>query len=96
MNVSVFGPITSGLSRRREAFEGFVARVFMAGGKINRIRLFPIDLQFNAKEEDRGRPRLASPELGNRIIKSVASRSRQFGTKIDYDADNGWGEVMLE
>jgi Bacterial capsule synthesis protein PGA_cap len=88
--------LTSGLSRRRGTFEGFVTRIFMAGNKINGIRLFPIDLQFNAEEENRGRPQLASRGLGKRIIKSVALRSRQFGTKIHYDANTGRGEVILE
>jgi poly-gamma-glutamate synthesis protein (capsule biosynthesis protein) len=88
--------LTSGLSRRRRVFEGFVACVSVAGQKIKRIRLFPIDLQFHAKEENRGRPQLASPKLGRRIIKSVASRSKEFGTRIQYDLNNGWGEVILE
>lgn len=93
---SITHKLTSGLSRRRDAFEGFVTRVFIAGGKIDRIRLLPIDLQFDATAEKRGRPVLASSHLGERIIKSVAARSRQFGTKIRYDADSGWGEVVLE
>jgi len=87
--------LTSGLSKDRSAFESVVATITIAEGSVNRIRLLPIDLQFDSKGEGRGRPQLASPELGRRIVKRVAVRSKTFGTRIRYDPEVNCGEVVL-
>jgi hypothetical protein len=86
---------TSGVSRNRSAFEAFVALILFSGEGVSGIRLFPIDLNFDSKDEKRGRPRLASPQLGRRIIETVAERSRNFGTRIHYDLGENSGEVVV-
>jgi hypothetical protein len=85
-----------GLPRKRRVFEGFTTSICVSGGRVSQIRLIPTDLQFDAGGEDRGRPQLASPELGRRIVETVAQRSRRYGTSIRYDAETNRGEVALE
>jgi poly-gamma-glutamate capsule biosynthesis protein CapA/YwtB (metallophosphatase superfamily) len=86
----------TGLLRERETFEGCVALISISGRKVMRIRLIPIDLQFDSEGESRGRPQLASPELGERIVERVALQSRNYGTQIRYDRKANCGEVVLD
>ena len=85
----------SGLLQDSEAFQSMVALMLFANGSLSRIRLLPIDLNFGAKDGSRGRPQLASPEVGKRIIEVVERRSRRFRTQIYYDAAENVGEVIL-
>lgn len=80
---------------KRSVFEGLAAALTIAEGGISRIRLIPVDLCFDAAAEQRGRPQIASPELGRRIIESVAALSKGFGTRIRYDEAANCGEVEL-
>lgn len=79
----------------RKNFEGFVSSLSIADGSVKRIHLLPIDLQFDDDRDRRGRPKLAAPELGERIIATVANKSKQFGTRIHYNRGNNRGEVEL-
>jgi poly-gamma-glutamate synthesis protein (capsule biosynthesis protein) len=79
----------------REAFEGCAAALRFSGGRLMEIRLLPLDLQFDAPLETRGRPRWAQPLLGREIIETIARRSRPFGTRIGYDAAHNQGWVDL-
>jgi poly-gamma-glutamate synthesis protein (capsule biosynthesis protein) len=81
------------LSVRRETFEGAAAILQFEAGRCTAIQLLPIDLQFDAAQEARGRPRLADPELGRRIIARIAARSAPFGTTVRYDEDANAGSV---
>ena len=54
-----------------------------------------IDLQFDGNGDRRGRPKLASAELGERIIATVATKSKKFGTQIQHDRRTNRGEVVL-
>jgi poly-gamma-glutamate capsule biosynthesis protein CapA/YwtB (metallophosphatase superfamily) len=80
------------LEVRRRMFEGLVATVSFIDDRVSRIGLVPIDLQFDAAEE-RGRPRIAAPELGRRIIEEVATLSRTHGVGIVYDSATNRGNV---
>lgn len=79
--------------RSRDVFEGFVAKLEVLNGTVMRIRLTPVDLRFDAKGDGRGRPRLADPDLGRKIIETVAAMSEKYGTRIRYDAVANCGEV---
>ena len=81
------------LEVRRRMFEGFAAKVSITGDRIAHIRLIPIDLQFDAADERYGRPQVAAPALGRRIVEEVALLSRVYGTRISYDATTNTGEV---
>jgi poly-gamma-glutamate capsule biosynthesis protein CapA/YwtB (metallophosphatase superfamily) len=81
--------------QHRSAYEAFAALIEIMNGTVDRIRLLPIDLQFDAKANDRGRPQTASPELGRRIIQTIAAKSKELGTRVDYDQALNCGEVTL-
>lgn len=80
---------------RREVYEGFVTVLEHCGAGFTGVRLLPIDLQFDAADADRGRPRLAGPALGRKIIAEVSERSRPLGTRVRYDAERNEGIVEL-
>ncbi|HVS03415.1 MAG TPA: CapA family protein, partial [Thermoanaerobaculia bacterium] len=50
----------AGLTRLRKTFEGVIALLSIAEGRITRIDLLPLDLQFDAPGERRGRPQIAA------------------------------------
>ena len=43
----------------------------------------------------RGRPRLADPEQGQRIVQRLAEMSRRYGTVIEWQPDRGVGVVRV-
>ena len=85
----------SSLASLRAAYEGCAAALRFRGGRLEEIRLLPLDLQFDASEKTRGLPRWADPELGQRIIEQIARRSRPFRTQIRYDAARNEGWIAL-
>jgi poly-gamma-glutamate synthesis protein (capsule biosynthesis protein) len=82
-------------TRGRKRFEGLGASISLSAGKITRVRLIPMDLQFDDKE-NRGRPQFASPYLGRKLVKRIAKQSREYGTRIQYDSETNCGEVVLD
>lgn len=84
-----------GVSGKRKTFESFAAVLDYEGSRLERIRLLPLDLQFDAPPETRGQPRLADPILGRRIIDEVAALSRKRGAIVRYDATRNEGVVEI-
>jgi poly-gamma-glutamate synthesis protein (capsule biosynthesis protein) len=84
-----------GLGTKRKTFEAFCSVLDYDDGRLESIRLLPLDLQFDASPEIRGRPRLADPVLGKKIIEEVATLSRRRGTTVRYDAALNEGIVEL-
>jgi len=80
---------------KRESYESCAAAIRFNGGKPREIRLLPLDLQFDAPQEIRGRPRWADPGLGREIIERIAERSKRYGTKISFDAARNQGFVEI-
>jgi poly-gamma-glutamate capsule biosynthesis protein CapA/YwtB (metallophosphatase superfamily) len=78
---------------RREVFEGVVATLGVSSGAVRWIRLHPVDLRFDAIGEGRGRPRIAAPETGRRIVLAIAEKSEKYGTRVSYDATGNCGDV---
>jgi poly-gamma-glutamate capsule biosynthesis protein CapA/YwtB (metallophosphatase superfamily) len=87
--------LNSKLLRDRGVFEGFITLMLVAESVPTKIQLVPIDLGFDSGDDSRGRPHLASKEMGERIINTVAARSRKFGTRIRYDPGTNRGEVIF-
>lgn len=83
------------LRRQRSVYEAVAAVVEYRDTTACRIRLIPVDLQFDAPLGTRGRPRWAAPELGRRIIEHVASRSARLRCPVGYDAASNCGVVDL-
>lgn len=84
-----------GLSSKRKTFEAVAAVLDFGSGGLERIRLLPLDLQFGASPDIRGRPRRADAVLGRKIIDDVAALSRKRGTTIRYDAERNEGIVEM-
>lgn len=80
---------------RQKAFEGAAALVTWSGGRAAAIQLLPLDLQFSAPPEERGRPQIAGRELGRQIIAEIAACSRPLGTSVRYDPEGNFGFVEL-
>lgn len=84
---------TRGFPTQREVWESVVAVAKWRGDQLAALELHPITLGFGQPEPVRGRPMLANPELGRKIIGDLIRRSRPFGTTIEWR--DGVGVVKL-
>jgi len=57
--------------------------------KLSRIDLHPLDLGFGKPRWQRGRPVLADPTLGEKIIGRVARLSQRLGTEVRWQENRG-------
>jgi poly-gamma-glutamate synthesis protein (capsule biosynthesis protein) len=74
-------------------WEAVVAVPRFRGKQLIELVLHPISLGFKQSAARRGRPVLANPELGKKIIDDLVKLSAPFGTSIEYK--NGAGHVTL-
>lgn len=58
-------------------------------GRLTEIVLHPVTLGFDTPRPQRGRPRLATGELADRIMADFAELSKPYGTRI-VSTDKGW------
>jgi poly-gamma-glutamate synthesis protein (capsule biosynthesis protein) len=84
---------TRGFPAQREIWESVVAVAEWDGSRLADLRLHPITLGFGESRMVRGRPMLASAELGAKIIGDVIRLSEPFGTTVVYE--DGVGRVEL-
>lgn len=75
-------------------WESVLATVRFEDGVLADITLHPVTLGHGLPRPQRGRPLLASPEHGRRIIEEMDELSRPFGTRVVWE--NGVGTVRLE
>ena len=59
------------------------------GGRVKEIRIYPIDVRRSAQAKQSGLPRIASPELGRRILDLMRELSAPFGTDIRIEGNVG-------
>ena len=81
---------------KRWAFEGVAASLCFKEGALSEARLLPVDLNYDARPPVRGRPHLADPALGARIVEKMRAASEPFGTRLDFDGSRGVGLVALD
>lgn len=84
------------LAGERFAYQGCAAALRFEGRRLAELRLLPLDLQFDAEDAARGRPRWADPPLARAIIERIARRSARFGTRVIFDAAECQGRVVLD
>jgi poly-gamma-glutamate synthesis protein (capsule biosynthesis protein) len=72
-------------------WESVVALPTFEDNALKEIRLLPVTLGYQTPRSQRGRPILAGPELGRKIIERLARLSEPFGTTIRYE--NGIGVI---
>jgi len=82
---------TRGLMRDKRMLEAVIPYFEMEDGKLTKLELMPIELNFDKKVWQSGNPRF-SKEHG--IIERLAGLSRPFGCEIEVDA-RGYGVVKL-
>lgn len=75
-------------------WESVLATVRFDDGALADITLHPVTLGHGLPRPQRGRPLLASPEHGRRIIEEMDALSRPFGTRVVWE--NGVGKVRLD
>jgi poly-gamma-glutamate synthesis protein (capsule biosynthesis protein) len=63
-------------------WESVVAVTAFRGGRLEEVRLYPIDMGYGRPRWQRGRPLLADGEVGQRILERLAGLSRPFGTDV--------------
>ena len=59
------------------------------GGRVKEMRIYPIDVRRSAGAKQSGLPRIASPELGRRILALLRELSTPFGTDIRIEGNVG-------
>lgn len=62
-------------------------------GQLIEMHLYPVTLGYGKRRTVRGRPMLATGQLGERIIETITKLSAPYGTKIQYK--DGKGTVIL-
>lgn len=75
-------------------WESVLPYVTWEGGRLAEIRLYPLDLGYGLPRPVRGRPLLAAPELGERIIERMDRLSAPFGARVHWHS-HGYGVVAL-
>lgn len=63
-------------------------------GHLASVVFYPLTLGFGQPRSRRGRPAIASPADGRRIIDELARLSRTYGTNIEYR--DGVGVLEIE
>ena len=87
---------TRGNTSRRASFEGIAASLCVSNGAISQVRLLPVDLNFDAASPIRGRPYLADPALGARILQDTSEASAEFRIRIEFNEADGFGTLVVD
>jgi poly-gamma-glutamate synthesis protein (capsule biosynthesis protein) len=80
----------------RVFWEAVIAIPNFKDDALESIALHPISLGFGQPRPDRGRPRLASREVGEQIIDDLRRLSEPFGTQILYRDGIGWVQLASQ
>jgi hypothetical protein len=70
-------------------YESLLTESRYQDGHLVEVRLHPIDAQYDAPISRTGVPRIASPEMGRRILERVQALSKPFGTTIAIERNVG-------
>ncbi|UCC83571.1 MAG: membrane dipeptidase [Gemmatimonadota bacterium] len=84
---------SGGFPARQVIWESIVAVPRFQDGTLAEVRLYPITLGFGKPRPQRGRPRLADRDAGQRIIEQLIELSLPFGTDVHYLADENIGVI---
>jgi poly-gamma-glutamate synthesis protein (capsule biosynthesis protein) len=66
----------------REYWDSVVATTKWQGRRLTEVALQPITLGFGQPRSQRGRPKFASPADASRILETLTTRSKAFGTAV--------------
>jgi poly-gamma-glutamate capsule biosynthesis protein CapA/YwtB (metallophosphatase superfamily) len=82
-----------GFPADRLIWESIVAIPRFRGKQLVELALHPISLGFQKPTTQRGRPLLAEPALGKKIVDDLIRLSEPFGTRIQYRDGVGYVEI---
>lgn len=85
---------SSGLVVNRKVFESVMVSFTVDNGKISGVDIIPITLGFEKSRSRKGRPELASPQDGERILQDLARLSAEFDTKIAIKDGRGYIKIQ--
>jgi len=57
--------------------------------QLSEIRIYPIDLGWERRDADRGSPRIASPEMAQKILQKQQKDSSAYGTNVTIEGNVG-------
>ena len=83
---------TRGLMRDRRMLESVIPYVEFVDGKVTKIELMPIELNFDLPVWRSGNPRFSDK---HNIIERLKDMSKEFGTTIEID-ERGYGVVKAD
>ena len=69
--------------------DGFVATTTFRDGKVEEVRLYPLDHERNLPLEQRAPTRLAAPERARSILEQLQKFSDRFGTNLSIEGSVG-------
>jgi poly-gamma-glutamate synthesis protein (capsule biosynthesis protein) len=78
---------------RQVNFETVIAVSRFDQGRLQEVRLHPMEGGFNGPLSDLGIPRTAPPDVGQRILQRLQGLSKPFGTSIAIE--NGVGVIRV-
>jgi hypothetical protein len=81
--------LKQGATAQEVNYESMIAVSKYDHGKLQEVRLYPIDGGYQSPISRRGVPHLASAEVSRRILDRVQKLSERFGTKIAIEGDTG-------
>ena len=84
---------TTGFPANPMIWESVVAMPVYKGDKLTELKLHPITLGYGKPSGRRGRPMLADPVLGKKIIDDLIKFSAPYGTKITFQDGVGIVEI---
>jgi poly-gamma-glutamate synthesis protein (capsule biosynthesis protein) len=70
-------------------YEGVIAVSRYDRGQVSEVRLYPVDLGYDAPIADAGMPRLASPTVARAVLERMQRLSAPFGTTIAVEGSVG-------
>ena len=85
---------TRGLAVDHQCYESAIASFVIEDGKISRIELHPLELNFKAGRALRGRPGFADKETADRVLREISELSAPYGTTITNE--NGIGIIEIK
>jgi len=72
-----------------EYWESVVAVCDFRDGELDKVELHPIDLGFGRPRPQRGRPLLADPTVGDKILNDMDRLSKPYGVEVERDGGIG-------
>ncbi len=71
-----------GHAGHRNFWENVVVECSFANGAFKQAKLYPVDLGYGLPRAQRGRPVLAGPEVGGRVLERIRRISTRYGTNM--------------